>query len=46
MSISANGTCVKDFLDDPLWETFDLFDPTETMQIKTEARLSKFPTDG
>ena len=35
MSITANGTCVKDFLDDPLQETFDLFDPTETMQIKT-----------
>ena len=35
MSISANNTCVKDFLDDPLQETFDLFDPTETLQIKT-----------
>ena len=34
MSISANNTCVKEFLDDPLQETFDLFDPTNTLQIK------------
>ena len=28
-------THVKDFLKDPLQETFDLFDPTDTLQIKT-----------